>query len=88
VGGGERVVTDTFGSRALAATNVVEGRMAEIQCITGEAMPNEGGLIASCVTYADGVEEQNRGSLLEVSTLASLAGLHLAHSSAGTFRYD
>lgn len=81
------MVTHTFGVLRPCRHLVSRGRMAEIQCITGETMPSGDGLISYCVTYADGVEEWNRGSLLEVSTLASLAGLHLAHSSVGTFRY-
>ncbi len=82
------MVTDSSESRALTAIYLVRGRMTEIQCITGETMPSRDGLLSYRVLFADGVEEWNRGSLLEISTLASLAGLHLAHSEAGTFRFS
>ena len=59
----------------------------EIKSIAGGFLPGDDGLYSFVVTYADGTEEPRRATLLEVSTLALLAGLHLVNSSIGFFRY-
>jgi len=59
----------------------------EIESIAGDFLPGDDGLYSFVVTYADGTEEPRRATLLEVGTLASLAGLNLLNSSPGSFRY-
>lgn len=61
--------------------------MAEIKSIVGDFLPGDDGQNAFVVTYVDGTEESGRATLLEISTLASNAGLHLVNSSEGSFRY-
>jgi len=61
--------------------------LAEIESIAGDFLPGEDGLNSFVVTYADSTEELLRATLLEVSTLAHRAGLHLINSSVGFFRY-
>jgi len=60
---------------------------AEIESITGHTAIGTDGQVSFVVTYSDGTVEHRKGTLLDVSKLASTAGLHLAHSSAGTYRW-
>jgi len=55
--------------------------------MAGDLVPGEDGLTSFVITYTDGTEDHRRGTLLDVSRLASTTGLHLAHSSPGTFRW-
>ena len=61
--------------------------MNGIESIVGHVALGEDGVTSFVVTYCDGNEEQHHGTLLEVSRMASTAGLHLVHASAGTFRW-
>ena len=58
-----------------------------IESIAGHLAMGPDGLVWFVITYCDGNEEHRQGTLLEASHLASSAGLHLAPSGAGTFRY-
>lgn len=62
--------------------------MVEIESIAGSADMSEGGLVTFVVTYSDRYEEYRQGTLLDVSHLASTAGLHLTHATPGVFRWD
>jgi hypothetical protein len=59
----------------------------QIESITGHLAMGTDGQVSFVVAYCDGKVEHRKGTLLEVSRLASTAGLHLEHSSAGTFRW-
>lgn len=59
-----------------------------IECITGSTSYGEDDhLISFVVTHSGGTEEHRQGSLLEVSRVAAMAGLHLVNASPGSFRW-
>ena len=65
-----------------------ESVVVEIERIDGRLATTGDGLASFVITYSDGSQEDGRATLLEVSQLATDAGLHLAHAEdVGSFRW-